>query len=76
MGSVALDVAFDPRNGAGAAAGSADICDLVRMMERGDFDIIAVGRSLLANPDWATIVREQGPTGLAPFDKAVLEELI
>ena len=76
VGSVALDVAFDPRNGAGAAAGSADIRDLVRMMERGDFDIIAIGRSLLSNPDWATIVREQGPTALAPFDKAVLDELI
>jgi len=76
VGSVALNVAFDPRNGAGAAAGSHDLGDLTRMMERGDFDIIAVGRSLLANPDWARIVREHGAEGLAPFHKAILEDLI
>ena len=75
VGSVSLDVAFDPRNGAGAPAGKADIKQLAKMLERGDFDIIAIGRSLLANPEWATIVREHGPEGLASFDKTVLDEL-
>jgi len=44
-------------------------------MERGEFDIIAVGRSLLANPNWARIVREQGVDALAPFDQTALNEL-
>lgn len=76
VGSVCLDVAFDPRKGAGAAAGKADLRDLTRMMERGDFDIIAIGRSLLANPEWATIVREHGSEGLVSFDKTALDELV
>jgi len=76
VGSVALDVAFDPRNGAGAAAGKSDFGQLISMMERGDFDIVAIGRSLLANPEWASIVREHGSQGLAAFDKGFLDELI
>lgn len=75
VGSVALDSGFDPRKGAGAAAGAAGLSQLIRMFERGDFDVIAIGRSLLANPDWARIVREQGPEALAAFDKAALDEL-
>ena len=76
VGSVALDTGFDPRNGTGAAAGTAGLEPLIRMLDRGDFDIIAIGRSLLANPEWPRIVREQGPEALAAFDKAVLDELV
>jgi len=76
VGSVALDTGFDPRNGAGAAAGTAGLEPLIQMLERGDFDIIAIGRSLLANPEWPRIVREQGAEALAAFDKAVLDELV
>jgi 2,4-dienoyl-CoA reductase-like NADH-dependent reductase (Old Yellow Enzyme family) len=30
---------------------------LLEMMERGDFDMIAIGRALIANPDWPAKVR-------------------
>lgn len=76
VGSVALDTGFDPRNGAGAAAGTAGLEPLIQMLERGDFDIIAIGRSLLANPEWPRVVQEQGAEALAAFDKAVLDELV
>ena len=76
VGSVALGTGFDPSKGAGRTAATASIDPLLERMERGDFDIIAVGRSLLANPEWAHIVREQGVDGLAPFDQTALNQLV
>jgi len=76
VGSVALGTGFDPSKGAGRTAETASIDPLLERMERGDFDIIAVGRSLLANPEWAQIVREQGVEGLAPFDQTALNQLV
>ena len=75
VGSVGLSEAFDPRKGAGAEAGSAGLNKLDEMLARGEFDIIAIGRSLLANPDWASVVREQGAEGLRPYSKADVEDL-
>jgi len=75
VGSVALATGFDPRKGAGRQSEIAAIDPLLERMERGEFDIIAVGRSLLANPNWARIVREQGVDALAPFDQTALNEL-
>jgi len=55
VGSVSLD---------GAKAGQrgehidlAGIDRLLDMMERGDFDLIAVGRALIANPNWPNLVK-------------------
>ena len=36
----------------------ARIDDLVRRMDRGDFDLVAVGRALLADPEWPGKIRE------------------
>ncbi|MVU76957.1 12-oxophytodienoate reductase [Nocardia sp. ET3-3] len=42
---------------------------LVRRFERGEFDIAAVGRAVLANPDFVELVRD-GRTGeLVPYDE-------
>jgi len=76
VGSVALSQGFDPRKGAGRESDTASIEPLLERMERGDFDIIAVGRSLLANPEWAHIVREHGVEALAPFDQKALDQLV
>jgi len=40
---------------------------LMEMMARGDFDLVAVGRALLVNPDWANKVREGRAAELKPF---------
>jgi 2,4-dienoyl-CoA reductase-like NADH-dependent reductase (Old Yellow Enzyme family) len=49
---------------------------LIRMLERGDFDLVAVGRALISNPDWANLVRT-GHTGrIRPFEKAHLGALV
>lgn len=45
------------------------------MLERGDFDLVGVGRALISDPDWVAKV-EGGRTGeLKGFDAADLEML-
>lgn len=48
---------------------------LLRRMERDEFDLIAVGRSLLADPDWANKIRDGRLGDLRPFEVAQLGKL-
>ncbi len=43
---------------------------LVHRLERGDFDLIAVGRALLTDPNWAAKVRAGDSAGLKSFAPA------
>jgi 2,4-dienoyl-CoA reductase-like NADH-dependent reductase (Old Yellow Enzyme family) len=45
------------------------------LMEAGEFDLIAVGRALLADPDWTDKVREGRLDERIPFEKALLASL-
>jgi 2,4-dienoyl-CoA reductase-like NADH-dependent reductase (Old Yellow Enzyme family) len=49
---------------------------LVTMMERGDFDLIAIGRALIANPDWANKVKAGKLDELEPFSPEKLATLV
>ncbi len=40
---------------------------LVDSIAQGDFDMLAVGRMLLANPDWANQIRAGNVAGIKPF---------
>jgi 2,4-dienoyl-CoA reductase-like NADH-dependent reductase (Old Yellow Enzyme family) len=40
---------------------------LIRRMEREEFDLIAVGRALITDPDWAVKVRDGAHESLKPF---------
>lgn len=44
-------------------------------LDRGDFDLVAVGRALLADPDWAVKIRDQRAHELQGFRKEHLETL-
>ena len=48
---------------------------LVEMRERGDFDLVAIGRALIADPDWPAKVRAGRLTELKPFDAGLLAKL-
>lgn len=41
---------------------------LLTMFARGDFDLVALGRIILANPDWPNLVRQGSVSGLRPYD--------
>jgi len=60
----------------GAEATEAHLDGLVKMLARGDFDMIAIGRALLVNPDWPNKVRAGHVDQLVPYDPKVLETLV
>jgi len=74
VGSVGLSGEF---GGAFRGEGSqpASLDGLIERMERGEFDLIAVGRALLSDPDWAQKVREARTDELRDFDPASLLQL-
>jgi 2,4-dienoyl-CoA reductase-like NADH-dependent reductase (Old Yellow Enzyme family) len=45
------------------------------MLDRGDFDLVAVGRALIANPDWSKVVRSGETSGLSAYSKDMLATL-
>ena len=59
-----------------AGAETVGIERLVEMMERGDFDLIAVGRALIANPDWPNKVRAGKMDELRNYEPSILAELV
>ena len=61
--------------GDGATSEPASIDRLLEMMDRGDFDLVAVGRALIANPDWPKVVRSGDTAGLHAYNKDLLAEL-
>jgi 2,4-dienoyl-CoA reductase-like NADH-dependent reductase (Old Yellow Enzyme family) len=44
-------------------------------LARGEYDLLAVGRALLADPNWPNLVREGRALDGKGFDKAQLETL-
>jgi 2,4-dienoyl-CoA reductase-like NADH-dependent reductase (Old Yellow Enzyme family) len=73
VGSVTLDSHFKHGRSeavGGAAASSvrsANVKTVLRLLDAGEFDLIAVGRSLIAHPDWVHLVREGRLEELRPF---------
>jgi 2,4-dienoyl-CoA reductase-like NADH-dependent reductase (Old Yellow Enzyme family) len=61
--------------GLNASAGLSGLDRLVEMLERGDFDLVAVGRALISNPDWPRHVRDRRWGALRPFRKEHLATL-
>lgn len=66
VGSVGLEGDF---MGAFAGQGTekADLSELIRRLKRGDFDLVAVGRALLQDPEWVRKVKEGNTDELLNF---------
>ncbi len=75
VGSVGLS--GDPvASFSGESSHPTSLQNLVDRMERGEFDLIAVGRALLADPHWAAKVRNGDFAGLKGFNPVAFDELI
>ncbi|SKB78655.1 NADH:flavin oxidoreductase [Dyadobacter psychrophilus] len=61
---------------AGESSEPSSLDELVRRMERGDFDLVAVGRPLLADPSWTRKIHESRTSELKGFTKEALRELV
>ncbi|MBA2933766.1 12-oxophytodienoate reductase [Sphingomonas sp. CGMCC 1.13654] len=69
VGSVGLESPFTPGGRTpGSAIATDNVAVAAAMVERGEVDLIGVGRALIANPDWADRVREGAFDRLRPYD--------
>lgn len=64
----------DPAASTRTGATAENIATLLRMFERGDFDLVGVGRALLANPDWAHLARDGRWNDMVPYDASKIVE--
>ncbi|MEP1471902.1 MAG: NADH:flavin oxidoreductase [Halieaceae bacterium] len=77
VGSVGLNADFIPAPGEASfkEAEPASLDDLVRRMEGNEFDLVAVGRALIANPEWANNVRDGHSADLQAYKTDMLGSL-
>lgn len=77
VGSVTLGTDF--KSGSGrqqAVAAPEQVADIERRLAAGEFDLVAIGRALLANPDWAQRVAAGELHRLRNHEKIYLESLL
>jgi 2,4-dienoyl-CoA reductase-like NADH-dependent reductase (Old Yellow Enzyme family) len=75
VGSVGLSEEFVATYSDGSAE-VAGIDELLSRMEDDEFDLIAVGRALIANPDWANRVKNNDMDSIETFHKEQLTALV
>jgi 2,4-dienoyl-CoA reductase-like NADH-dependent reductase (Old Yellow Enzyme family) len=75
VGSVGLDGDFISWFG-GATATRRSIDDLLARLDVGEFDLVAIGRALIADPAWAVKVREGRGDQIATFTRELLKTLV
>ncbi|WP_323845681.1 NADH:flavin oxidoreductase [Microbulbifer magnicolonia] len=77
VGSVGLDDDFIGGNnqGMGGTANPTGLDELTRRMDNGEFDLIAVGRALLQDPNWLVKMRDGREHEIVPFTKEALASL-
>ncbi len=76
VGSVTLNEDVMTSFGGAGKAGVTSIDSLLERLDRDEFDLVAIGRSLIVNPAWPGIVRRGALSELRPFDRAMLGELV
>lgn len=75
VGSVGLDTVFTDLFEKGSGAGQASLDPLIQRMENHEFDLAAVGRALLADPEWAEKIESGRESEIIPFEKKALSFL-
>jgi 2,4-dienoyl-CoA reductase-like NADH-dependent reductase (Old Yellow Enzyme family) len=74
VGSVGLSGDFIAAFG-GESSQPASLEELHRRLERGDFDLVAVGRAILQDPQWAVKVHEGRTSELMNYEASALASL-
>ena len=76
VGSVTLGADVMASFGSPDSVSVTGIDELLERLERGEFDLVAVGRALIANPEWAVKVKAGALGELRPFDRSILTSLL
>ena len=61
---------------AGESSQPTSLDELTRRLDRGDFDLVAVGRPLLSDPNWVAKIKAGKTEELKGFSKEALAELV
>jgi 2,4-dienoyl-CoA reductase-like NADH-dependent reductase (Old Yellow Enzyme family) len=75
VGSITLDHEFTRSFRTPDTASATGIDELIQRLECEEFDLVAVGRSLIVNPSWPALIRKGAIGELKPFQRDVLAEL-
>ena len=75
VGSVGLSGEFIAAFG-GESSTPASLDGLLRRLEREEFDLVAVGRALISDPEWALKVRDRRDAELRDFTRESLATLV
>ncbi|MCJ2178431.1 12-oxophytodienoate reductase [Novosphingobium album (ex Hu et al. 2023)] len=78
IGSIGLDSDFFSNLGEGRTSqlDLSRLDDLMRRFDRGDFDLVAVGRAMIAEPDWPRLVQAGQFDRLKPFSPQALDDAL
>lgn len=78
VGSVGLNADFIPLPGETSfrAAEPASLDELLRRMQAQEFDLVAVGRAMIANPDWANLVKSNRTGDIHAYEADMLGSLV
>lgn len=76
VGSVTLNQDVSQTFRSAETAAVTGIHELLERLEREEFDLVAIGRSLIVNPSWPALVRRGAIDKLLPYQRDVLTQLV
>jgi 2,4-dienoyl-CoA reductase-like NADH-dependent reductase (Old Yellow Enzyme family) len=76
VGSITLNAEFTSTFRSSETAAATGIDELLERLEREEFDLVAIGRSLIVNPNWPQIIQRGAINELLPYQRDVLAQLI
>jgi 2,4-dienoyl-CoA reductase-like NADH-dependent reductase (Old Yellow Enzyme family) len=76
VGSVTLSQEFTAAIPGSQTIQITGLDELLDRMERGEFDLVAVGRSLIVNPTWPRMIQRGALDELQPYQRDVLQQLV
>ena len=76
VGSVGLDKDFIKLYAGDHQTQTTDLGKLHERLNKGEFDLIAVGRALLSDPEWANKVQNDREKDIIAFDKSFVENYV
>jgi 2,4-dienoyl-CoA reductase-like NADH-dependent reductase (Old Yellow Enzyme family) len=74
VGSVGLTGEFIASYG-GEGSKPASLDELLRRLDRGDFDLVGVGRAILQDPNWAVKIHQGRTDELMDFERSAMMSL-
>lgn len=72
VGSIGMDQDFLGGSPKTHVAGEESLAKLAQRLEKDEFDLVAVGRALIADPAWPEKIRSGNASAIRPFDRSAL----